>query len=127
MNKTLSGITIFLTNIFLISSCVVDHTAPVRNIPITVVNASGSVVTNINLLFAGQTIQSLGAGKEHIVYITWSEQGDYTSNDHIEYTINGNRYNARNESGDFVGRPINAEGGLRITIYASYYTLKKAG
>jgi hypothetical protein len=92
---------------------------------IKLVNSSGSEVTNINLLFAGQTKQKLSPKEEFTTSFSWQGADPHESSDHIEYTLGGRKYDKAAEHGAFAGKALRITGGtVLITFYASYYTLE---
>jgi hypothetical protein len=97
-------ITALMAVILCLSSCI-GGTAT-HNVAIKLLNASESEVIDLRLLFMDQTVKKLYAGQEYTLDFLWSGEYPYISDDHIEYRINGKKYDHQNEKGAFAGKPL---------------------
>jgi hypothetical protein len=123
MPKGYLVITALMAVMLCLSSCIVG--IPAYNVTIRLHNASESEVIELRLLFMDQTLKKLYAEQEYTIDFSWSGEYPYISNDHIEYRINGEKYDHQNEKGAFAGKPLVInETLLLITIYSDYYTME---
>ncbi|MDR2601109.1 MAG: hypothetical protein LBC53_01450 [Spirochaetaceae bacterium] len=91
-------------------------------------NHSTEDVTDVRLMFVDKTIPKINAGESYsFSYPVETTLSDgFSLNDHLEYTINGKRFDARDEQGEFSNRPLFLafDSEVVVTIYNEHYTLE---
>jgi capsule polysaccharide export protein KpsC/LpsZ len=109
-----------------ISGCPMCATTGAR---VEVINKAQTDVKNVNILFVEDAFKNkLHVGEKFTTMVTWvvNDKEAYKSDKHIEYLLNGKKYNSNDEQGAFAGKPlvINMGESLFITIYDNYYTME---